>query len=62
MTMQAIGVNGITGRMGQLIAAAVAAHADCRLVGGSAGRSSPMLRGLPADLRGPRPGPGDNPP
>ena len=49
--MQAIGINGITGRMGRLIAAAVTDHADCQLVGGLSRQAFTEVNGLPADLR-----------
>ena len=49
--MQAIGINGITGRMGRLIAAAVTDHADCELVGGLSRQAFTEVNGLPEDLR-----------
>ena len=44
--MQAIGINGITGRMGRLIAAAVTDHADCQLVGGLSRKAFTEVNGL----------------
>jgi len=49
--MQAIGINGITGRMGRLIAAAVTDRADCQLVGGLSRQAFIEVNSLPADLR-----------